>query len=653
MKAQTRQLCLTVSAAGQLQMRDRRNRKEWDHAGAPLVLHVWSLIEDRRLALPADAAGGCQCRVASRGETVELRLTWATVGVSVRVVLGLTDDQLRVRIPVSGIREANHGQYRFLGLDLLPELGAARRGQAGYFLLPHASGVLCGFDTTATVENRSFIYLHQREWEAWCNLPLFGVTQGETAGFLALIEHGEWDTEIVTRLNHAGTDRHTVHAYLQFRESKADPIDPVDRVVRYFFLQGADAGYPGMARRYRQYLLEEQHVRPLSARVRRSPHLAYEVGALSCKVFHAMKSRHPEGKGRYALFTTFNQAKRVMAEFRKAGLAHVSYELVGWNPDGHDGQYPRRLPVDARLGGEKGFRSLVAYARRLGQRVGVHDNYVDMYACSPDWNEKLLMKDRDGELVRGGVWGGGQMYYICGSQMCVFGKRDLPRMRALDFNGICYLDAMPRAGRACFDPKHGHAPGRRADGEGIVDLLRLARRIMRPRPIGTENVFGYTIKHQDFAGHIPPAPHPRSLYPVMRERPVPFLDMVVHGIIKYHLGDPRHVGSPEKAPAWILREIEYGAMPRFEFSYRDKHRNDPGYLHFGDYRPWLPVMREQYRILCAELAPLQYQFMVNHEVLSGDRRRTTYADGTAVTVDYKREAYRVNDGPWRKVTVKV
>jgi hypothetical protein len=62
-------------------------------------------------------------------------------------------------------------------------------------------------------------------------------------------------------------------------------------------------------------------------------------------------------------------------------------------------------------------------------------------------------------------------------------------------------------------------------------------------------------------------------------------------------------------------------------------------------------MREQYRILCTELASLQYEYIADHEVLGPQQRRTVYSNGTRVTVDYKREAYRVNDGPWRKVTV--
>jgi len=42
------------------------------------------------------------------------------------------------------------------------------------------------------------------------------------------------------------------------------------------------------------------------------------------------------------------------------------------------------------------------------------------------------------------------------------------------------------------------------------------------------------------------------------------------------------------------------------------------------------------------LKHLQYEFMENHEKIAENVYRTTYSDGTAITVDYNKETYTVD-----------
>ena len=124
---------------------------------------------------------------------------------------------------------------------------------------------------------------------------------------------------------------------------------------------------------------------------------------------------------------------------------------------------------------------------------------------------------------------------------------------------------------------------------------------------------GYTIPYQDFAGHIPQRAANGGVPAEFADEWVPFFQIAVHGLLKYHLGDPRQGGGPEGGTAWLLREIEYGAMPRFEYQYRDRNTRDGMQFHFGDWRPWLPVLAAQHRVLCDELGPLQFEWITGHE----------------------------------------
>ena len=56
--------------------------------------------------------------------------------------------------------------------------------------------------------------------------------------------------------------------------------------------------------------------------------------------------------------------------------AWTSPSLVG-RKNGYAGRYPRRLPVEGALGGERGLRDFIAWANERGIRVYLQDNYVD------------------------------------------------------------------------------------------------------------------------------------------------------------------------------------------------------------------------------------------------------------------------------------
>lgn len=644
-------LAVALAAHGELTVTDRANGHVYRTHGPPLELHLWDRMMDRPLALPAEpTAARWVVRTGRVRGTARLTVHWPRVAVTLELALRLLPGgALQVTLDPARLREENAAHFRVLGLAVLPAFGAARRGQEGYLVLPGGSGLLSRFtaDKVQPAEYRRWVYLDQGEWEAWCNLPLLGLRLGPGAAWLAIIEQGDFASQLVARYNPAGTDLVTAHVHWHLREGKVDPIDPQPRVLRYQFLHGDRATYAGMAGAYRDYLLTERGATLLRDRAAASPHLAYEATAHTCKVFLASKSRRPAGDGRYDRFTTFAEAAKVAQAFKAAGLERVSYQLVGWNRDGHDGCYPRRFPVDARIGGRAGLRRFVRTAQALGHRTGVHDNYVDAYAAAPERVERLLARDRDGEPIIGGIWSGGQMVYLCGSQALHFARRDMPRVASLGLDGIYYLDAMPRVSRACHAPHHGHVPGRRADGEGVVALLQYARQALPGHPVGCENLMGFTIPCQDYAGHIPHHLPTRAVPREFADETIPLCQLAVHGLLKYHLADPRAAGSPAQAPAHVLHELEYGALPRFEYQYRDHHRGDAMQFHFGDWRPWLPVMQMQYRLLCDQLGHLQFALMVDHQRDADGLARTTYSDGTELLIDHARQRFALGQGtPW-------
>lgn len=103
------------------------------------------------------------------------------------------------------------------------------------------------------------------------------------------------------------------------------------------------------------------------------------------------------------------------------GLHQIAY-LVGWQFDGHDSKYPDwsqpnprlRRPRDASA--RDSLHWIMREARAYNAVVSVHINMNDAYENSPLWDayveNDLLIREPNGELLKGGVWGGEQCYLV-------------------------------------------------------------------------------------------------------------------------------------------------------------------------------------------------------------------------------------------------
>jgi hypothetical protein len=93
------------------------------------------------------------------------------------------------------------------------------------------------------------------------------------------------------------------------------------------------------------------------------------------------------------------------------GNPQVVY-LIGWQHHGHDTGYPDVYTPNARVGTYEEFQALKEKAKALNAIVSLHDNYHDTYVDSPLWDPSIVCVNPDGELRKGGIWGGGQAYEI-------------------------------------------------------------------------------------------------------------------------------------------------------------------------------------------------------------------------------------------------
>ena len=633
-------LNIKISKTGLVSATDKRTGKIWSSDSFPII-KCWHVRGDR---LKEVSGKDCsiKCVSSAKRKTI-LSFNCSEIGLTFQIEYCLSENKLELCIPISKIKEEN-SNFRLLNITLLPKFGAVATGEKGYMLLPNYSGVICRFDKKVSRKHSDMIYMSQSQWEDFTDMPVFGVVHKNSA-FLGIITKGEFDTEVITETHKEPEKINSIYPCFHYRYSKADEIDQVDRIIRYSFLVKEEANYAGMAKTYRNYLLKERKLKPLKEKIKKNSSLKYFYNAHYINLILGGVKEYPgdgtgyqrtDGKGKFHIYSTFEETRKVIDEIKKAGIDKAILMLEYWTLEGGDGDYPAKFPVDPRLGTEKELCQLIQYAKSLGYHVNNWDNYSSAFKISPDWNPSYIIKDKDGWLVRGGIWAGGQDYIMCPQEALKFAKRDLPKMKELGFSGIWYIDAMVQPPRICYDKNHSHPVTRRVYGEGLKKITRLARKIFGGCVI--ENAVDFMSDSIDSIINLhislPPFDKETELGKYFIDEFVPFYQIAYHGIIRYHFDIPRDIPEDEKG---LLKEIEYGAMPRAEILYRKGAT--PRYAK-RYYKKLFPIMKRQYKILCKELGYLQLEFIEGHKKIAPDVFETTYSDETKIIVNYGRREYR-------------
>lgn len=256
-----------------------------------------------------------------------------------------------------------------------------------------------------------------------------------------------------------------------------------------------------VAQAYREVAQREGWRVPWERKLAEQPARARLFGASNYKLWSLLDRRMSEDSTREERVTvnwTFDEAAQVAEHLKRdLKLDRVLFLMGGWIHRGYDNQHPDILPAAPECGGDAAFADCARRIRALGYVLGLHDNYQDIYRDSPSWDERLIMKNRDGSVIRGGHWAGGRAYLTCSKMALGLAQRpqNLPAVHRLTAADAYFIDTTYAAGlMECFDPQH---PLTRHDDlywkQAISDYAR-----------GVFGIFGsecgreWAIPHSDF-----------------------------------------------------------------------------------------------------------------------------------------------------------
>ncbi len=529
-------------------------------------------------------------------------------------------------------------------LDFDTGLFTAHTGEDGFYLIAQGSGPQSEADSGLTC----FTDRPDGEWttDALALYLLGAKTKRGT--YAAIVTGNPYESVRVVRVK-GGEYR----LFPRFRLKGRAPEEPI--AVEVTRLPDT-AGWVEMAHCYRTYRLTRCHFRTL--RNRQNETLTRAAESLYVRVRLGWKpvpspvpDQTPENEPPMHVACTFAEVENLMDEYHAAGIVRAEFCLVGWNMRGHDGRYPQLFPVEESLGGEKGLRRLTAHAADLGYLISCHTNSTGAYGIADCFSEDDLIVEENGRIyvAPNGIWSAGRPYRLCPTCGLRQAEENLPRVRALGFTGLHYIDVMSAVPpRACYS--QAHPLTRREGAETWARTLALARD--RFGGSASEGGYDHCLAGCDYVLYASFAEKGTS-YGGWLDVHVPLFSMVYHGILLYNPYCRTVNAAVSRDPDDRLKVIEYGGRPaiyyysRFvkETADRKNWMGDIDYVYENreTHKKFVAASRtlaEEYDAL----SYLQWELMENHEEIAPGVYRTTYADGSRVTVDYEKKTWQLEKG---------
>ena len=627
---------VTVTHAGsKWRLAGRKNTVELDAASLAISVHAgpvsWKMLPSSAEDMLV-AAGGSQARVRL-AEAGQIDITPYETGfkTGVKIVLDKfrnADVRLVLTMCLEGAGEdlvfeamANERSAEVKELDWPPAMDGR---EVDYTVISSDNGTLLPRDwpkwyhpIVRSANEHSVIQSHLIE--SW-SMSWWGFLKGESAAIVIV----ETPDDAAYTFNHPAGGPTTMGPSWRAQLGHFGYL----RRLRMEFLPKGN--YVDLAKRYRQYAIDAGLWVSLKDKIAARPIVASLIGTpfVGASVLRNKKpgsanydAGNPESNRR---LTTFAQNIDRLRDFNSRGFAKLNVSVSGWLNQGYDRQTPDALPPPPEAGGWQGMKALFDACKELGYTCWLHDQYRDYYLDAPSWNKEFAVHEesaagpptafpgtrfkhdwKDGSIPLMDNWDGGAQGYL---------------------NNEFMLGHLVKNYQTMFD--HGiHPQGSYLD------------------------VFGYIPPDQDFNPD-----HPSTRTDSMNAR------AAVFRWVAHHLG----IVGTEAGSDWVVPYVDYTTsrfnrgsntgtdpdhqdaipVPLYELVYHDavvtaaSPNNLRAFLHGN--APQMGYGRTDANLADARrLAALHGRVglleMTNHEFLDPARRRerTTFADGTTVTVDWQ------------------
>ena len=597
------------------------------------------------------------CRYVEGGFDADIFFPEYGIGLTLQV--RLEGDEVLVTVPDASIREETEGICIGM-ISLYPMFGATYLDEhTGYMLIPDGNGSLIwltdkeerfttgysqmiyGSDSGFT-ESSAADYL----WDRYETLvsphpviaPVFGMAHtDEGTGYIAVVEQGEKRCTIEAHPN--GVMRVSYNrcfAKFLLRDVYKQPLNQSgstkmdmletdrthhDLAVRYCLLSGEDATYVGMAKRYRQYLLDEGIVIPRDTGYR-----------TRVDILASDQEKFLVGT-RAVVVTDAADVREIYEDLRGAGVETLLSELRGWQAGGLYAVPVESFSADGAIGGTAEVRSLIRDAEAQDYLIYPYADALRMNGARSAFTHdaaKMVNRTTFKEKNSRPVYD--LFYYL------------LPDKAAEKLARLKDSFAQSGVGRIALSGVTDHLfswsmrDSFFSRNDGADHYLGALRDAAGTLELALEEPFQYLWPTMSVFLNMP---LDGSEYLYVDEE-VPFLTIALKGLVPMYSD---YVNFEANKTEMFLALAETGVYPSFYVTRKNSselihtNSNDLYSTHYDAYRDTIIAYDRAFRELAEKTEGAS---IVNYEKLPGNVRRVTYSNGTVVYVNYSWETRTVD-----------
>lgn len=420
-----------------------------------------------------------------------------------------------------------------------------------------------------------------------------------------------------------------------------------DFKIRYFILTD-DISYSGMANAYRDYLTREGVIteKDESEADKDIPLYIETLGALEVtKKFLGVPVQTVID------LTSFEDTKAMLQKLKEeAGITNVKIKMDGWCNGGLPwATVPNGVKIEKALGGEQGFKDLLAWCKENGVQLYPEFEFVKASVdklfdgFTPDKDLAQTIDDRNAGFQK--YDSTTQVYERTGQG--IISSRVVQRFynntwRDYQKYGVGGI-SVASLGEILSSDFFEDDPLNREDSKNIV--TKLLAQIQQDN--GKVMISGgnyYAIKYASDIINVP-LDDSRLSYSAAS---VPFMGSVLHGSVDF-AGEAINLAGDYQYT--LLKTIENGASPYFIIAINNtselKNYNDSlGDYYSVRYSIWVADMVKTYTQLNNALKDVTTAKIVAHEFLDKDRQvcAVTYSNGVKFYINYTLNAQTVTHG---------
>ncbi len=523
-------------------------------------------------------------------------------------------------------------------IELLNYFGAYNDTRDGDFLLVPDG---CGAIIKTSIYDESFeslsfdVYgsdlscLNEKETES-ATVPAFGIKHGNTA-FVSLIQSGDAVASINAKKATQISEYNTVYPSFNitpviyedetFYISKASAVNEIS--LCYRFLAGGNATYAGLASACREQLIRNSVLSTKTVDV--GDYIPFYLTLTG-------SAKNSLGPVKYlSNLTTFEQAKDMLTRMKNKGINNISIRYAGVFDGGLDSKDIVSSDIMLRLGGTEKLSELYNYVSSQKMSLFLDVNLISSASgfsgsAASDIKKNTASFTPENTLVD-----------FMEETVTERQLRSLKKLKSIiasvlsdtryyAFSGYCINDA----GSVLYSDFSSGGMLRNDAAEVINSAIA---------PLSTGHsvmaVKGnfYMLKNVDSVINIPLG---TSVAQSGAYQAVPFVQLILHGIADY-AGEPINTGI--NLHETILKNIEYGACPHFEWNYEPVigiTENDIFY-----YDNTINAAADYYKEANETLNDLRDARITDHYEVADGIFCTEYDTGARIYVNYTNTDYSV------------